>query len=155
MKKSKKESRKAVEEYKKDVEAHHNKEFVMQNRMSWSLFDKMRKAQGLGKRKSGPTLSNKNGPGTPKRAKKHGSSIDKFSINKELIHQASQWETNQHINWSKLAHEHRIEQKNGGQIVEEFLASQGFAAATTYQRADRRSKCVSATSKVSFLCMLL
>ena len=48
------ERKKVIREYKKEVEAHYNQkgeELVMQNRVSWSLFDKIRKEQGLTDRK--------------------------------------------------------------------------------------------------------
>ena len=109
----------------------------MQNRVSWSLFDKIRKEQGLTDRKR-----DSSGASLPQaKRRKHGSnsSIDTAA----LLQEASEWQENEDINWSELARQHGINKPNGGQLVKEILADQGVPAAlktTRQNRAPRRSK---------------
>lgn len=123
----------------------HAEEFVMRNRVSWSLFDKMRKTNledtPNRKRKGNPPATN---TGTPPKQRCHGVKADNLEFDKDrLMQESSQWDELAKINWSELARNYGITKPNGGQIVKEFLAQQGVAAAQINQhptRTPRRSK---------------
>ncbi len=93
---------------------------VLQNRLSWNKYDKIRINNGLE-----PTPSRK-------RAKRHE---EKLNFDKEnLLTEAQTWNENMPINWSTLATEHGVTGGNKGQVVKEFLAQHNV------KPAPRRSK---------------
>ena len=150
-----KETRKAIREYKKEVETHFSKtgeEFIMQNRVSWTLFDKMRKEcldTSNRKRSHGESTITK----TPPKRRKHGTSIHSESIDlPALLEEASHWTEDEKVNWSELARRYGIDKPNGGQIIKEILAEKGHPAAMRMERpnrAKRRSKCTT-KSNITF-----
>ena len=106
----------------------------MGNRMSWSMYDKVRKTEGLGKRKSLTDTADS----TPKR-KKYSPSEHTFDKEK-LLEEARSWSGEQQINWSKLAREHGLQKRNGGQILKTYLADMNVYAATKNERPNRENR---------------
>lgn len=118
---------------------------VLQNRLSWNTFDKIRKQQGLqascgpGQKRplTDPTQS------TPKR-RRHGTTPSMLQVDKEqLIEEARTWDPDMEINWSKLGTSYGLTAANRGQTTKEFLKEQGIPVACTPQRplrAPRRQK---------------
>ena len=123
----------------------------MQNRVSWSMFDKMRKEQGLSTPNSKRNL--RGGASPEPKCCKHGNKIQNLHIDRTaLLQEASAWSPDKKINWSDLARRHGVNKSNGGQIIKELFAEEGIPAAEKADRphiAQRRSK-QSTSSKVSF-----
>ena len=123
---------------------------VLQNRVSWNRFDKIRKAQSLRGRKR-KSLENEN---EPTRKRRHGCTSAIMSIDKErLIEEARTWQHDQKVNWSQLGLKYGLSTANRGQIIKEYLAEQGIPVAQTKQhtaRAQRRFKKRLPGGKVSF-----
>ena len=111
--------------------------FVMQNCISWNLFDKMRKNEGLEdkttrKRKADSShILN-----SPK--KHHGSRIENLEIDQDkLLQEAGEWQEDANINWSQLARRYGLTKANGGQVMKEYLVEHGIPAAQINQRTRR------------------
>ena len=92
----------------------------MGNRLSWSTYDKLRNNESL----ENPSRKRLTENSTPKRRKNTAVEFDK----EKLPEEASAWSTNQTV---------RLLQKNGGQIIKEFLANNEIQRPT---RAPRRAK---------------
>lgn len=127
---------------------------VLQNRLSWSRFDSVRKSQGLsGTKRKKPTNENDEEPTTKR---KHGCNAAKLTcmIDKdELLHEAHLWEPDKQVNWSQLGQRYGLSMPNCGQVIKEYLAEQGIPAAQINQckyKSPRRSKKRLPGGKVSF-----
>ena len=97
------------------------KDIVLQNRISWSTYNKLRQTEGLMTTPKRVAESTAEGEPKPKR-KRHGCRPDFLNFNKDkLLQEARAWMPTKTINWSKLAREYSIESPNGGQIIKEFL----------------------------------
>ena len=121
---------------------------VMGNRISWSTYDKIRKTDSLQKKRKGTDMT-----GNPEKRKKHGTAIDTLSLSTTaLLDEAKSWPTTKSVNWSELARSYGLQQKNGGQIIKEYLASYGIAQAINNERPKRaqRSAKKKTTTGVSF-----
>ena len=82
---------------------HNDESFVMQNRISWNLFDKMRKNEGFEvkttRKRKADSSHTQNSP-----KKHHGSRIENLDIDKDkLLQEAGEWQADANINWSQLA----------------------------------------------------
>ena len=109
---------------------------VLQIRLSWNSFDKVRKSHSLtnGKRKG--VDENRQRGSTSKR--KHGCTASSLNIDKEqLLNEACTWQPDQHINWSQLGLQYGLTVANRGQVIKEYLAEKGIIAAQTKQRRER------------------
>ena len=76
----------------------HGDAIVLQNRISWEAFDKIRKTEGLV-----PTPKRKIGDASapPAKRRKHGLRADSLQIDTEqLLVEANTWSPTQTINWS-------------------------------------------------------
>lgn len=128
---------------------------VLQNRLSWSRFDSVRKSQDLsGAQRKKPTNENDEDPTTKR---KHGCNAAKLTcmIDKdELLHEAHLWEPDKQVNWSQLGQRYGLSMPNCGHVIKEYLAEQGIPAAQINQckyKSHRRSKKGLPGGKVSFL----
>jgi len=124
-----KEKRQLVNEVKKSIEEEMNGQaIVLQNRISWRKYDKMRATAGLTNTRKRVREQDEND--IPLRKKKHG-------------RYANEWNEDHKVNWSALATRYGLSTSNRGQIIKEFLAENGIPAALVSQRttrAPRRSK---------------
>lgn len=63
----------------------------------------------------------------PPKPKKHSPNFASVAWDTDqLQHTHENWPQTETINWSKVANDHSISAKNGGQIVKEFAAENGF-----------------------------
>ena len=107
-------------------------ELVMGNRISWRSYDRARKAEGLESQYTKPVQK-----------RMHGCKMTSVTFNKEaVLAEARTWSDGQKINWSDMARRHGLVEKNGGQIVKEFLEVSNIAAAcrSDVKRAPRRER---------------
>ncbi|KAL5517132.1 hypothetical protein EMCRGX_G002607 [Ephydatia muelleri] len=114
-------------------------ETVMGNRLSWRFYDRARKVEGLESKCTNATASAEK----LMRKRIHGCSLTNVLVDKEaVLAEASAWSDEQKVNWSELARRHGVVQKNGGQMVKEFLQACNIPAAcrTDVKRAPRRRK---------------
>ena len=132
------EKRRLEREIRDDIQKEmdeHGAQIVMQNRMSWSAFNKIRKVEGLAatpKRKS--QEDSENLPSTKR--KRHGCKPDNLAINtEELLQEARMWIPEEQVNWSQLATKYGLTTSNRGQVIKEFLQEQNIPAASVVQRA--------------------
>ena len=141
-----KEVKSVIEKVKQDCAS----DIVLGNRISWSVYEKIRKTEGLElpqKRSAGDQTTDV--PITKRR--KHGNigQIDQT----QLLNEAASWSPNETVNWSFLARQYGITKPNGGQIIMEFLQEHKVPAALMAQRptrAPRRCKKKLRSGKVSF-----
>ena len=112
-------------------------DLVLQNRMSWSTYDKLHKTEGLVMCTPENTV-----PRTRKR--RCGKINDTLEIDKEkLLSDANTWPANKEVNWSHLAREYGIHSPNGGQIIKEYLQQHNIPAASVNQRPSRaKRRCI-------------
>ena len=134
----KKEVRDTIQKHKEESTS----ELVLQNRISWGTYDKIRKAEALQSTKKRSAQTTPMGEPNPKR--RHGVVSSSLQINTErLLTEAASWPPNKQVNWSSLAREYCLEASNGGQIIKEFLQEHDVPAANMLQRpsrAERRCK---------------
>ena len=121
---------------------------VLQNRISWDKFDRVRKTQGLSSTQNSETTT------TPSRKRKHGCNSQNINIDKDqLLNEANSWAPDQPVQWSELARKYGLTTPNCGQVIKEYLAEQGVSAACISQRtkrAQRRPKKRLPGGKISF-----
>ena len=122
---------------------------VLGNRISWSTYDKVRKAEGLTppqKRSVTDQISEE-----PTKKRRHGN-IGIINQN-QLLEEATSWPSHHSVNWSSLARKYGIETPNGGQILNVFLREHSVPVAQLEQRptrAPRSSKKRIGSVRVSF-----
>ena len=109
---------------------------VLQNRLSWNSFEKVRKSQGLiGRKRKGVDENREEGSASKR---KHGRTSSSLNIDKEqLLNEARTWQPDQPINWSQLGLRYGLSMGNCGQVIKEHLAEQGIIAAQRKQRTQR------------------
>ena len=118
---------------KKEEEA---SDIVMQNRLSWSTYDKLRKAEGLTTPKRPAQSSAQGEPSQKKRYVELANTVDK----EKLLEVARSWSPDEDVNWSQLAREYCIKSPNGGQIFKEYLKENNIPAASIRQRTSRAQR---------------
>ena len=114
---------------------------VLQNRISWWKYDKMRATAGITNTRKRVREQDEND--MPPRKKKHSRHADNLIVDKEaLLAEANEWNEDHKVNWSALATRYGLSTYNRGQIIKEFLAENGISAAFVSQRirTPRRSK---------------
>ena len=125
---------------------------VMENRLSWNTFNKIRMTEGLvTKRKcldNSETL-----PLTKK--KYHGCKPENLTINtNELLEEARKWAPQEHVNWSQLATRYGLlTTPNRGQVIKEILKEETIPTAFCVQEVSntpRRPKKKFQSSRISF-----
>ena len=121
--------KKAIEKQKESQAS----ELVMQNRLSWSTYDRLRKAEGLSSSRKRLAESFNDDQPKKKRCKNLPSVVDK----EKLLQEALTWPPDKVVNWSKLARDHRLNCSNGGQMIKEFLCEHSIPAAKINQRPSR------------------
>ena len=144
-----------MKDIKNTIESEMNSEgdmVVLQNHLSWSSFNRVRKSQGLsGTKRKRPTENDTEEPHTKR---KHGYDSANLPINKEdLLQEVQSWQPDEQVNWSHLGERYGLSMPNRGQVIKEFLAEQGIPAAHINQckhRAPRRSKKRLPGGQVSF-----
>lgn len=102
----------------------------MQNRMSWSTFDTVRKSlalEGSSRKREVPDRT----ASEPKRLKYR---YDCIADKEMLLQKATRWSPLEEVQWSDLAKEHRVTKPNGGQIVKLFLSEHDVPAAKVHNR---------------------
>ena len=116
------EKRKMESSVKKNIEKQMNGQAtVLQNRISWRKYDKIRQTDTLTSTTSTP--SRKRAPNTvndeaPPAKKRYGKKGDKLQLDREkLLTEARQWTENEQTNWSRKASEYGLEGPNRGQIL--------------------------------------
>lgn len=131
------ERRRVEKEIKDDIQKQmdeHGAQTVMQNRISWSVFDKIRKTEGLGvppKRKQQDDSENT----PPTKRKRHGCKQENLAIDTtKLLEEARMWTPEEKVNWSQLATRYSLTSSNRGQVIKEFLKDQHIPAASIVQR---------------------
>lgn len=116
---------------------------VLQNRISWKMYDKIRTSEGLGGTRKRPAPSTATGEPNAKR-RRHGCLPTTLEIDKEkLLAEAASWRPDTKVNWSSLARQYGIQAANGGQMIKEYLQEHNVPVASTPQRphrSERRSK---------------
>ena len=113
-------------------------ELVLQNRISWRTYDRLRKAEGLETCSSRKRLAERISDGEPRNKRRctsllNNTMVDKFS----LLQEAQSWPSHKVINWSQLARDYGLQCSNGGQIIKEYLCEHGIPAASIQQRPSR------------------
>ena len=109
---------------------------VLENRISWNTYNRLRKAEGLVTPQKRPPESGTDGE--PCRKKRYGDLSATLQINKlKLLQEAQTWKPDQQINWSQLARKYGIMVSNGGQIIKEYLHQNDISAAKVSQRPSR------------------
>ena len=145
-----------IEKNMKEVIAQEKEEqasdLVLQNRISWKTYDKLRKAEGLTATPKRPAQSR--AQGEPSQKKRYGNLSCTLSIDKEkLLQEARTWSPDKVINWSQLARDYGMEALNGGQMVKEYLKVHSIPAASIQQRPSRAQrrckKKISACGKIT------
>ena len=64
-----------------------------------------------------------------------------FNLNKEgLLEECSTWSPTKSVNWSQLGERYGITTPNRGQVIKEYLASQGIEAAKLPQQTQRKPR---------------
>ncbi len=128
---------------------------VLQNRISWRAFDKIRKTEGLAttpKRQRSTQTTEETPEPQPKRQRRHGTLSVDVDMEK-LLQGASAWSPTEEINWSKLARKYGLTTANGGQVIKEILLDHNIPVASISQRntrASRRPRKKLKRSRVSF-----
>ncbi len=128
---------------------------VLQNRISWRAFDKIRKTEGLATTpKRGRSEPNPEETPEPqlKRRRKHGTLSVEVDTEK-LLQEARAWPPAEKVNWSELAKRYGQTTCNGGQLIKGFLCDHNIPAASISQRntrAPRRPRKKLRRSRVSF-----
>lgn len=85
---------------------------VLQNRISWNTYDRIRKSEAMTSPKQQATT-----PVQGLKRKYHNLS-ETLEIDKEnLLHEAETWAADKNINWSQLARDYGLASPNGGQII--------------------------------------
>lgn len=102
-----KSKKRKIEKRVRDAIKHEKQEqasdFVLQNRMSWKTYDRLRKAEGLTTNVKRPAQNSINSEPHTKR-RRHGNIPSTLDIDKEgLLEEAKTWPPNKHVNWSQLA----------------------------------------------------
>ena len=106
-----KEVRNAIVKDKEEVAC----DLVLQNRISWNTYDKMR-SEGM------TTPKRPAATPVPSRKRKYHNLSETLQIDKDkLLHEAESWPEDKDVNWSQLAREYGLNSPNGGQIIKEFL----------------------------------
>lgn len=139
----KRQSRRKIEKNMKDAIAREKEnqasDIVLQNRISWRTYNKLRKAEGLTTTPKRPAEDSSEGEPSHKKRFANNLEIDK----EKLLREAQTWSSNEAINWSHLAREYGVYSSNGGQMLKEYLQQHEIPAASIHQRlsrAPRRSK---------------
>ena len=105
---------------------------VLQNRLSWTQYDKIRQTTAL---TTTPKHSRDEDEIPPAKRKRHGSNLN---IDQDkLLDEARSWPMDYEPNWSALRTEYSLSSSNRGQSTKEFLAEKGIDAALTAQRQQR------------------
>ena len=139
------EKRRLEREIRDDIQKEmdeHGAQIVMENRISWSAFNKIRKTEGLASTPKRKRPDNSEGLPSTKR-KRHGCKPNNLAINKEeLLQEARMWTPQEHVNWSQLAARYGLTTSNRGQMIKEFLKEENIPAACVDQRSNtpRRPK---------------
>ena len=111
-------------------------DLVLQNRISWRTYNKLRKAEGLTTPRKRP--ADGSGEGEPSLKKRCRDLSSTHDIDKEkLLGEARTWLPDRDVNWSELAREYGIQSSNGGQMIKEFLRQNDIPAASIQQRSSR------------------
>ena len=134
VKESRKQNKQIEREIKNAIAIHKGEvacSMVLQNRVSWKTYDRIRKSDGM----TTPTRP----PVTRKRKYHHLS--ETREINKEkLLQEAEAWPADKCVNWSQLARDYGLNTPNGGQIIKELLAEHNIHAALRNQRPSRAKR---------------
>ena len=111
-------------------------DLVLQNRISWRTYDKLRKAEGLTTCSSRKRLAEHSFEGEPTCShKKRGTSNNIDTEN--LLREAQTWLPDKVITWSQLAREYGLQCSNGGQVIKDFLRTNDIPVASIEQRPSR------------------
>ena len=104
---------------------------VLQNRMSWRTYDRIRKSEAM--------ITPTRPPETRKRA--YRNVCETLETNKEnLLQEAETWPVDKCVNWSQLARDYGLSLPNGGQIIKEMLVEHNIPAALINQRPLRAKR---------------
>ena len=96
---------------------------VLAENQSLSSYKRMRISQSF----ETPESKHKCYEASTPRAKKHSPNFDHVNWDKDKLQRTlANWPENEIINWSRVAREHGITTRNGGQIVKEFAMEIGF-----------------------------
>ena len=110
-------------------------ELVLQNRICWRTYDRLRKAEGLETCSSHKRLAERISDDEPRNKR---SLLNNTMVDKEnLLQEAQSWPSHKVINWSQPARDYGLQCSNGGQITKEYLCEHGIPAASIQQRPSR------------------
>ncbi len=118
----KKVRRKILHEVKENVQDEMNDSsdsLVLQNRISWSTFDKIRKQEGLTRKR----LNESDNTSIPKRRKHGPNHLEGLIDTDQLIDEARGWSDGIIINWTDLGTKYGLTASNRGQVIKEYLAN--------------------------------
>ena len=100
--------RRILREIKENIQSDMNTDgdmLVLQNRLSWNRFDKVRKSQGLTGKKRKMIMDENGQEVEPVSKRRHGCTSANLNIDKEqLMEEAHTWQPDQQVNWSQLKH---------------------------------------------------
>ncbi len=141
-KQQKKKMEKHVRDQIQKDKAGNASKLVLQNRISWKAYDKIRTSESLENTRKRPAPTSPEGEPNAKR--RHGCLPSTLEIDKEkLLAEAASWRSDMQVNWSALARQYGIQAANGGQMIKEYLQEHDVPVASTPQRpyrSERRSK---------------
>ena len=90
---------------------------VMGYRLSWRTYDHTRKDEGLSSRQKKEAPLDDNDQHEAKK-RRHGCTAEMIQVDKAtLLQTAASWPADIEVNWSDLARQNGLTQKNGGQIL--------------------------------------
>ena len=115
---------------------------VMGHRLSWRTYDHTRKDEGLSSRQKREAPLDDNDQHEAKK-RRHGCTAEMIQVDKAtLLQTAASWPADIKLNWSDQTRQNGLTQKNGGQILKEFLAEHEVPAACKpcVVRAPRRNR---------------
>ena len=109
---------------------------VLENRVSWSTYNKLRKAEGLATSRKRPVENGANGEPSSKR--RYGNISTTLQIDTQrVLTEAQAWSPDEQINWSQLAREYGITSPNSRQLIKEFLRENNIPTAKIKQTPSR------------------
>lgn len=113
---------------------------VLQHRISWRAFDKIRKTQGLEatpKRQRVTHDDEETLEPQPKWQRRHGRLRVDIVDQEKLLEEASAWSPEEDVNCSEFARKYGLNVANGDQVIKELLQEHNIPAASISQRKDR------------------
>ena len=111
---------------------------MLQNRLSWRTYDKLRKTEGLTTCSSRKRLADLIDDAT--QSKRRRTDLPLMVKKENLLQEALSWPPDKVVNWSQLARDNGLSCSNGGQMIKEYLRNNNIPAANNNQRPLRAAR---------------